>query len=161
MAEFQTEEDAHQALETLQNKELAGRQVLVTKDTEVHKHSGVNDIPAGSIHQTAQQNKGVPSKHVTSYVKIDKVAAATTWRDLKHIFKDHAPKFAEFFQDGSALISLFGVEQAKHAVTALRNTEYKGVKLHLREVPRDSLGRPMVEKKKQKKERHASPKPKQ
>eukprot|EP01138_Halocafeteria_seosinensis_P013249 gb/GECG01013531.1/.p1 GENE.gb/GECG01013531.1/~~gb/GECG01013531.1/.p1 ORF type:complete len:334 (+),score=31.59 gb/GECG01013531.1/:1-1002(+) len=153
--EFDSEKEAQDARQKLHDREVVpGRPLLVsTVDEEAPKHSILRS-GEGSIASPTKGDKRKktreprPKKHVTSYVLVENVPTGMGWKDLKSIFREHSPKFAEFLASDKALVSLFGTQEARTAVEKLNRSEHFGMELSLKELPRDSLGRPIIPSKK-------------
>jgi RNA recognition motif-containing protein len=132
--EFQSAADAQQAVLTLNDTELRGRQIFVREDRE-EQRSGIS----GSTTPTGrQQSSREHSKSRRVYV--GNLSWDVAWQDLKdHMREAGEVSHAEIIRDlngrskGCGIVEFASEEDAQSAITTLTDSELKGRMIFVRE----------------------------
>eukprot|EP00574_Skeletonema_japonicum_P008264 CAMPEP_0201714866 /NCGR_PEP_ID=MMETSP0593-20130828/1150_1 /ASSEMBLY_ACC=CAM_ASM_000672 /TAXON_ID=267983 /ORGANISM="Skeletonema japonicum, Strain CCMP2506" /LENGTH=506 /DNA_ID=CAMNT_0048204179 /DNA_START=186 /DNA_END=1706 /DNA_ORIENTATION=+ len=118
IVEFATAEEASEAIETLNDSELMGRQIFVREDREANKAADA----------------------VSKRVYVGNLAYGVAWQDLKdHMREAGEVQFAEvmMMQDGRSkgcgIVEFVDAEGAQNAIETLNDTELGGRQIFVRE----------------------------
>ena len=140
IVEFETDEGAQRAIETLTNTELKGRTIFVREDRETTgKIGGGGGGGAGYAGGGggAAGGAGGARNHNNPSVYVWNLSPETSWQDLKdHMRKAGNVDSATVFPSGDTSSGIVVYQRAQDAVRAIRElqgTELHGVAMSLRE----------------------------
>lgn len=140
IVEFETDEGAQRAIETLTNTELKGRTIFVREDRETTGKSvggGGGGAGYASGGGGAAGGGGGPRNHNNPSVYVWNLSPETSWQDLKdHMRKAGNVDSATVFPSGDTSSGIVVYQRAQDAVRAIRElqgTELHGVAMSLRE----------------------------
>ena len=134
IVEFHTPKDAQEAVLTLNDTELRGRQIFVREDREEQRGVGVTQHQVGAHHFSGgEQGK-------SRRVYVGNLSWDVAWQDLKdHMREAGEVVHAEIIREhngrskGCGIVEFASEEDAQNAITALTDTDLKGRMIFVRE----------------------------
>jgi len=147
IVEFATEEGAKQAVLTMNDTELMGRQIFVREDREDGSGGGgyYTQQPGNGNSGATSNNSGATggggdANNQSHRVYVGNLSWNVTWQDLKDYMRDagevvHAEVMTESDgrSKGCGIVEFATAEDAKEAISTLTDTELKGRMIFVRE----------------------------
>ena len=139
IVEFATPTDAAQAVLTLNDTELKGRQIFVREDREAKKSSST--FPGAASTGSASGGHRISAGEQSQRVYVGNLAYDVSWQDLKDVAKPvgrvaHVEIMTDKYtgkSKGCGIIEFYTAEDASNAITSLTGTELKGRTIFVRE----------------------------
>ena len=136
--EFNSVADAQQAVLTLNDTELRGRQIFVREDREEQRSSGGD---GGGAAAAGGERQLLPREHTKSRrVYVGNLSWDVAWQDLKDHMRDAGEVVhAEIIRDvsgrskGCGIVEFASEDDAQNAISTLTDTELKGRMIFIRE----------------------------
>ena len=131
VVEYETAEEALNAQKTLHDTMLGDRRIFVREDREDKEIKGPS---AGSHSKPAPahpRDRYTPRQ--TTLVLVDGLPPSTNWRDLKDLFKKHAPVTrADVSASGQGSLTFSSPADAQTVIDKLNNSTFRGQTLTVR-----------------------------
>lgn len=142
LVEFATADDAAEAVKTLTDSELMGRQIFVREDRE-ERSAGVLRGAPGTTQRTFSAGQDAKSRRVY----VGNLSWDVAWQDLKDHMRQageviHAEVITEYNgrSKGCGIVEYASEEGAQEAISTLTDTELRGRMIFVREDRESSQG---------------------